>query len=134
MHIAKLLGEENVITLDIGGTSADISLIEGGEPSFTTEGKLAGFPIRVPMMEIHTIGAGGGSIGWIDAGGSLRIGPRSAGADPGPACYKMGEMSQRSQMPTSYWDTSIQNISPVVSYRYFKIWRFLLLREVYRGL
>ena len=90
MHIAKLLGEENVITLDIGGTSADISLIEGGEPSFTTEGKLAGFPIRVPMMEIHTIGAGGGSIGWIDAGGSLRIGPRSAGADPGPACYKMG--------------------------------------------
>jgi N-methylhydantoinase A len=79
-----------VITFDMGGTSTDVSLINGC-PSFTTEAVVGGFPIRLPLLDIHTIGAGGGSIAYIDPGGSLRVGPQSAGAIPGPACYGMGE-------------------------------------------
>jgi N-methylhydantoinase A len=88
--ISKLTGNENIITLDMGGTSADICLIEKGKIRLTTEGKIGTFPIKVPMVEMHTIGAGGGSIAWIDNGGILRVGPKSAGADPGPVCYNMG--------------------------------------------
>ncbi len=75
-----------LITFDMGGTSTDVSLIDG-KPRITTEAVVSGCPIRIPMLDIHTIGAGGGSIARVDAGGALRVGPESAGADPGPACY-----------------------------------------------
>lgn len=75
-----------LITFDMGGTSTDVSLI-AGEPLITTEAQLSGLPIRLPILDIQTIGAGGGSIAVVDAGGALRVGPQSAGADPGPACY-----------------------------------------------
>jgi N-methylhydantoinase A len=78
-----------VITFDMGGTSTDVSLIDG-KPQITTEAIVSGCPIRVPLLDIHTIGAGGGSIAQVDAGGALRVGPESAGADPGPACYGKG--------------------------------------------
>lgn len=84
------IGHPNLITFDMGGTSADISLIEGGTPLVSLNRKIDGFPVRVPMLDIVTIGAGGGSIARLDAGGALKVGPRSAGADPGPACYGSG--------------------------------------------
>jgi N-methylhydantoinase A len=78
-----------LLTFDMGGTSTDVSLIDG-EPKITSEAEVGGHPIRVPILDIHTIGAGGGSIAVVDAGGILRVGPKSAGADPGPACYGKG--------------------------------------------
>jgi len=81
---------KNVITVDMGGTSLDICLIHGGDPRYTTESEIGGCPIKLPMIEINTIGAGGGSIAWIDSGGALRVGPHSAGAIPGPVCYSKG--------------------------------------------
>lgn len=89
-YISRLLGESNIITLDMGGTSTDIVLIENGKIHLTTEGEIGQFPIKVPMIEMNTIGTGGGSIAWMDMGGTLRLGPHSAGADPGPACYGRG--------------------------------------------
>ena len=87
-HIAALCGFENAIGLDMGGTSTDISLVYEGEERITNEWSVQyGYPIRFPSIEVLTIGAGGGSIAWIDDAGSLRNGPQSAGADPGPACY-----------------------------------------------
>ncbi len=83
-------GYKNLITLDIGGTSTDVCVVIDGEPQLTHEFSIDGLPIRVPVLDINTIGAGGGSIVWIDDGGMLRVGPRSAGADPGPACYGRG--------------------------------------------
>ena len=88
--IGELTGFKNLITMDMGGTSCDISLITDGKPLITTEGEIAKRPLRLPMLDIHTIGAGGGSIAWIDSGGALRVGPQSAGAEPGPACYSRG--------------------------------------------
>ena len=94
--IGELIGERNVISLDIGGTTAKTSLVENGTPKITTEYKIeyrrnfAGYPILAPTVDIVEIGAGGGSIAWIDKAGALRIGPVSAGADPGPACYGWG--------------------------------------------
>jgi N-methylhydantoinase A len=82
------LGE--IITVDMGGTSLDICLIERGQPKYTTESQIGGYPIKLPMIDINTIGSGGGSIAWIDGGGALRVGPESAGAVPGPVCYCMG--------------------------------------------
>lgn len=90
LHISKLIGEDDVITLDMGGTSTDLVLIEKGQLKLTTDEEIGGFPIKVPSIEIHTLGAGGGSIAWVDDGGTLRVGPQSAGADPGPACYDLG--------------------------------------------
>ena len=90
MYIAGITGEKNVITLDMGGTSTDIVLIENNTIRLTTDGEIGSFPIKVPMIDMHTIGTGGGSIAWIDAGGTLRLGPHSAGANPGPACYNIG--------------------------------------------
>lgn len=90
IYISKLVHEENIITLDMGGTSTDIVLIEKNQIRLTTEGEIGTFPIKVPMIEMNTIGTGGGSIAWIDMGGTLRLGPESAGADPGPACYNFG--------------------------------------------
>ena len=80
-----------IITFDMGGTSTDVSLIDG-EPQTTTDASISGYPIRIPILDIHTIGAGGGSIAHLDAGGALRVGPESAGADPGPACYGKGNL------------------------------------------
>ncbi|TKX73132.1 hydantoinase/oxoprolinase family protein [Halorubrum sp. GN11_10-6_MGM] len=81
---------EGLITFDMGGTSSDVSLVRDGEVARTTESAVADRPIGTPMVDVETVGAGGGSIAWVDAGGALRIGPRSAGADPGPACYGKG--------------------------------------------
>ena len=80
-----------LITFDMGGTSTDVSLIDGA-PQITTESLVGGCPIRIPILDIHTIGAGGGSIAVLDPGGALRVGPQSAGADPGPACYGRGDL------------------------------------------
>jgi N-methylhydantoinase A len=94
--IGKLIGEPNAISLDVGGTTAKTSLVEKGEPRITTEYKIewrrdyAGYPILVPTVDIVEIGAGGGSIAWVDGAGALRVGPVSAGADPGPASYGWG--------------------------------------------
>jgi len=89
LEIGRRAGFENVITFDMGGTSTDVCLC-AGELSRTTEAVIAEAPIRVPVIDIHTVGAGGGSIAYRDPGGSLRVGPRSAGADPGPICYDRG--------------------------------------------
>ncbi|HLJ68368.1 MAG TPA: hydantoinase/oxoprolinase family protein, partial [Chloroflexota bacterium] len=88
--LAGLAGFPDVLTVDAGGTSTDICVVEDGVPHVTTEGKVGRFPVKVPMIDIITIGTGGGSIAWIDDSGSLRVGPRSAGADPGPMCYGKG--------------------------------------------
>lgn len=84
------LGLNDFITVDMGGTSFEAALVRGGEPSVTTQGTVNHYALALPSMEINTIGAGGGSIAWIDDGGLLRMGPQSAGADPGPACYGRG--------------------------------------------
>jgi N-methylhydantoinase A len=88
---ARDAGFERVVTFDMGGTSTDVSLVDG-TPSWSAETIAAGLPVRVPVIDIHTVGAGGGSIARIDAGGALRVGPESAGADPGPACYGRGTL------------------------------------------
>ena len=80
----------NIITADMGGTSFDVAVIHEGQIEFARTTEMAGLAIKVPMLDIHTVGAGGGSIGWVDPGGALRVGPTSAGADPGPACYGRG--------------------------------------------
>ena len=90
VHVAKLAGYQNVITLDMGGTSADVALIRKGKAGIGFEQKVADFPVRLPMVDVNTIGAGGGSIAWFDRDGLLKVGPSSAGADPGPACYGLG--------------------------------------------
>ena len=85
----------NLITFDMGGTSTDVCLIRDGEPAKKSERAMGGFPVRTRTLDIHTIGAGGGCIAWIDAGGLLKVGPQSAGADPGPAAYGRGGTSRR---------------------------------------
>lgn len=90
IYLARLTGNKNLITADMGGTSMDICLIQNGVSRFTTEGAIGGYPLRLPILDIHTIGAGGGSVAWVDAGGALRVGPQSAGSVPGPACYGLG--------------------------------------------
>jgi N-methylhydantoinase A len=87
--LARLLDRPNLICIDMGGTSFDVSLIVDGQPDVSSEAELEGFPLLMPVVNIHTIGAGGGSIAYAEAGG-LRVGPESAGADPGPACYGHG--------------------------------------------
>jgi N-methylhydantoinase A/oxoprolinase/acetone carboxylase beta subunit len=89
LAVATASGFPKVITFDMGGTSTDVSLIDG-RIGMTTESHVGDFPVRLPMIDIHTVGAGGGSIAYIDSGGALRVGPRSAGADPGPVCYGTG--------------------------------------------
>ena len=88
--VARRSGFERIITFDMGGTSTDVALVDG-QPSTTNEADVAGVPVRVPVLDIHTVGAGGGSLARFDAGGALRVGPESAGADPGPICYGRGE-------------------------------------------
>ena len=87
--VARASGFTRIITLDIGGTSTDVALVDG-RMTETTDGKIGGYPTKLPMIDIHTVGAGGGSIAWFDLGGALRVGPGSAGADPGPAAYGQG--------------------------------------------
>lgn len=89
-YIAKLSGFNNLITLDMGGTSCDVSLIQNNNIKFTTENSVEGYPISIPTVDLDFIGAGGGSIAWYDGGGALKVGPISAGADPGPVCYGKG--------------------------------------------
>jgi len=91
-YVARLAGYDNIITFDMGGTSTDVSLIERGRPRLASEMHLQGYPIKTPMLDINTIGAGGGSIAWLDSGGHLKVGPRSAGAVPGPVCYGLGNV------------------------------------------
>ncbi|WP_254280003.1 hydantoinase/oxoprolinase family protein [Haloarcula marina] len=83
-------GVEGLVTFDMGGTSTDVSLVREGTVARTTDADVGGRPVRIPMVDVATVGSGGGSIGWVDAGGALRVGPQSAGADPGPACYGRG--------------------------------------------
>jgi N-methylhydantoinase A len=88
--LADLSGDGNALGFDMGGTSCDVCVVEGGEVRRTDSRKIDGRPIQLPMVDVHTVGAGGGSIGWRDPGGALRVGPHSAGSDPGPACYGRG--------------------------------------------
>ena len=90
IHYGALHAFRNLITVDMGGTSFDVALVRNGVPSMTTEGTIGGHRIASPSLDIHTVGSGGGSIAWIDAGGLLNVGPKSAGASPGPACYGRG--------------------------------------------
>jgi N-methylhydantoinase A len=93
-HVARLTGISHLVTLDMGGTSTDVSTIIDGQERFTTAFEIEwGVPIQIPIIDIRTIGAGGGSIAWIDKGGMLRVGPQSAGANPGPACYGKGDLA-----------------------------------------
>ncbi len=89
-EIGALVGMPDLITFDMGGTSTDVALLAGGKCRLTSEATVHGYPIKAPMLDIHTVGAGGGSIAYIDSGGLLKVGPRSAGADPGPVCYDRG--------------------------------------------
>ncbi len=92
-YYGRLHGRDRLVSVDMGGTSFDIGLVENGESKVTTEGSFQGLPVRIPIIDLHIIGAGGGSIAWRDAGGGLNVGPRSAGAEPGPACYGRGGSS-----------------------------------------
>ena len=87
---ARAAGHAHIITYDVGGTSTDISVVRDAKPAFTSDRQVAGFPVRTPMLDIHVIGAGGGSIAWLDEAGGLKVGPRSAGAVPGPVAYGLG--------------------------------------------
>jgi N-methylhydantoinase A len=89
-RVAQAAGVSDAISFDMGGTSTDVCLIRGGEAGRSAEREAGGFPLRLPTVDLQTVGAGGGSIVWRDAGGALRVGPESAGADPGPACYGRG--------------------------------------------
>jgi N-methylhydantoinase A len=89
-EVGRLAGFSELITFDMGGTSTDVALLAGGACKLASEAVVHGYPIKAPMLDIHTVGAGGGSIAFIDSGGLLKVGPRSAGADPGPVCYARG--------------------------------------------
>jgi len=88
--IGRAVGIDNVITLDMGGTSADVAVIRADKAIMSTQGGIGRYPLNVPMVDVQTIGAGGGSIAWLDSAAGLRVGPQSAGSDPGPACYGRG--------------------------------------------
>lgn len=88
--VASAAGQRSIITLDGGGTSTDVAVVLDGEPTLTTEGSVGRYPSKIPMVDVVTVGAGGGSIAWISPEGTLKVGPRSAGADPGPLCYGRG--------------------------------------------
>ncbi len=88
--VGRVIGSRNLVTFDVGGTSTDVSLVCDGKPLFTSQRSVAGYPVKTPMVDIHVIGAGGGSIAWMDDAGALKVGPHSAGAVPGPAAYGRG--------------------------------------------
>ena len=89
-EVGRVAGFDNLVTFDVGGTSTDVSLVYGGKPLFSSSRLVADYPVKTPMIDIHVIGAGGGSIAWMDDAGALKVGPQSAGADPGPAAYQRG--------------------------------------------
>src|SRR5581483_646403 len=89
-HVGQLSGFENLVTVDIGGTSCDVALVKGGKPLISREGKIGSYRLRMSMVDVNTVGAGGGSLVWRDQAGGLHVGPESAGADPGPICYGRG--------------------------------------------
>jgi N-methylhydantoinase A len=89
-HLARLSGDGDALGLDMGGTSCDVCVVDGGAVRRTDSREIGGRVLQLPMVDVHTVGAGGGSIGWRDSGGALRVGPRSAGSEPGPACYGQG--------------------------------------------
>jgi len=89
-YVGRLVGDTQLISVDMGGTSFDIGVVDQGQPRVHSEGEVEGYPVKIPMVDVHAIGAGGGSIAWMDQGGALNVGPLSAGADPGPACYGLG--------------------------------------------
>ncbi|WP_435124266.1 hydantoinase/oxoprolinase family protein [Halobaculum sp. D14] len=89
-YVAGRRGVDDLVTMDMGGTSCDVSLVRGGDPLVTTDTEVGDYPVSVPTVDVHTVGAGGGSVAHVDAGGALRVGPASAGADPGPICYGRG--------------------------------------------
>jgi N-methylhydantoinase A len=88
--VGRAAGFEDIITFDMGGTSTDVALLKNGQPRLASEAIVHGYPLKAPMIDIHTVGAGGGSIAYVDSGGLLKVGPSSAGADPGPVCYGRG--------------------------------------------
>jgi len=88
--VGRAAGFADLITFDMGGTSTDVALLKGGQARLASEATVHGYPLKAPMLDIHTVGAGGGSIAFVDSGGLLKVGPRSAGADPGPVCYDRG--------------------------------------------
>ena len=90
VDVARASGIADIITIDIGGTSTDVCLVRGGRPARASQRDMGGLPVRTPSIDLHTIGAGGGSLAWVDAGGLPKVGPESAGASPGPACYGRG--------------------------------------------
>ncbi len=90
MHMANLAGYKNILTSDVGGTSTDVSLIENNQPMFTSQSLIESYPVKSPMLDIVTVGSGGGSIAWTDPYGNLKVGPKSAGSSPGPICYGKG--------------------------------------------
>ena len=90
LNVARACGIADFITIDIGGTSTDVCLVRGGKPATATQRDMGGLPVRTASLDLHTIGAGGGSVAWVDAGGLPKVGPESAGANPGPACYGRG--------------------------------------------
>ncbi|MSO93084.1 MAG: hydantoinase/oxoprolinase family protein [Rhodospirillales bacterium] len=90
VHLAREGKLGDIITFDVGGTSTDVCLVEAGVPMVAREREFGGYPVRFPMIDVHSVGAGGGSIAWVDSGGFLHVGPQSAGAKPGPACYGLG--------------------------------------------
>ena len=98
---AGALGLQDLITFDMGGTSTDVCLVQDGRPSLASESEIDGLPIRTPVLDIVSVGAGGGSIAWVDDGGMLRVGPRSAGADPGPPATARAAPSPRRPTPIS---------------------------------
>jgi len=90
IHLASLAGYDEIVSMDMGGTSTDVCLSAGGEPRLTMETMVSVYPVKIPIVDVVSIGAGGGSIAWVSPAGALRVGPQSAGADPGPACYERG--------------------------------------------
>src|SRR5699024_10161894 len=90
LQFASTHGSDNVITVDMGGTSFDVALIRDGQPLLTNDSEIGGYRVALPMLDNHTVGTGGGSLVWVDSGGIMRVGPQSATADPGPACYGRG--------------------------------------------
>ncbi len=96
IHMAELAGFKNILTIDVGGTSTDVAIIENFKPMTTSASMVESYPVKTPMLDIVTVGSGGGSIAWTDPYGQLKVGPQSAGADPGPICYRKGGTSRRS--------------------------------------
>ena len=90
IHMAALAGYKDILTIDVGGTSTDVAIIEDLKPMYTSASQVESYPVKTPMLDIVTVGSGGGSIAWTDAYGQLKVGPQSAGADPGPICYGRG--------------------------------------------